>query len=191
MQTLHPSCIHILRLSLKRSVERTWIGSTFSINESAWSVMVVGSQSYVWSGRNTKLGDQGTLNVHNYWCILFYHVWRPTSIEIHWNNIWLRAWSHIGSHYTWGSVTTRHDFGGVLGRPLDTFFWALKISWSRLLAHVCEVVLIPTNLVITFKHWKTNSQHQRNSWHTTLFMVFLVPLTNVEFPQCYNFHGQY
>ena len=29
------------------------------------------------------------------------------------------------SHYTWGSITTLHDFKGVLGRPLDTFFWAL------------------------------------------------------------------
>ena len=40
------------------------------------------------------------------------------------------------SHYTRGSVTTLHDFGGVLGRPLDTFTWALAISRSRLLARV-------------------------------------------------------
>jgi hypothetical protein len=31
---------------------------------------------------------------------------------------------------------TLHDFGGVLGRPLDTFFWALITSWSWLLACV-------------------------------------------------------
>ena len=31
------------------------------------------------------------------------------------------------SHYTGESVTTRHDFGGVLGRPLKFFFWALTI----------------------------------------------------------------
>ena len=30
----------------------------------------------------------------------------------------------------------QHGFGGVLGQPLDTFFWALTISWSRLLARV-------------------------------------------------------
>ena len=30
-------------------------------------------------------------------------------------------------------VTTLHDVEGVLGRPLDTFFWALLISWSRIL----------------------------------------------------------
>jgi hypothetical protein len=41
------------------------------------------------------------------------------------------------SHYTRGYATTLHDFfGGVLGQPLDTFFWALTISWSRLLARV-------------------------------------------------------
>jgi hypothetical protein len=44
------------------------------------------------------------------------------------------------SHYPRGCVTTLHDFGGVLGQPLDTFFWALKYyghgSWL-----VCEVAL--------------------------------------------------
>ena len=48
-------------------------------------------------------------------------------LEIHWNSIWLRARSHMASHYTWGSMVTLHDFGGVLGRPLDTFFGALTI----------------------------------------------------------------
>jgi hypothetical protein len=58
-------------------------------------------------------------------------------IEIHWNNsVWLRARSHMTSYYTWGYVTTLHIFGGVSGWPLDTFFWALTISWSRLLALV-------------------------------------------------------
>ena len=57
--------------------------------------------------------------------------------KIHWICIWSRAQSHTTSHYTWGSVTALHDFGDVLGRrPSDTFFWALTISWSRLLARV-------------------------------------------------------
>jgi hypothetical protein len=42
--------------------------------------------------------------------------------------------AHMASHYTRGPMTTLHEFGGVLGRPLDTFFWALTILWSRLLA---------------------------------------------------------
>ena len=43
--------------------------------------------------------------------------------------------------FGWGSVTTLHDFEGVSGRPLDTFLWALTISWSRLVALVCDVAL--------------------------------------------------
>ena len=85
---------------------------------------------------NTNPGDHGTPNTHNRWFILFYHAWGPTCVDIHWNRIWLRAQSHITSHYTWGSVTTLHKFAGVLGRPWDTFFWALTMSWSRLLARV-------------------------------------------------------
>ena len=83
---------------------------------------------------NTKPGDHGTPNVHNHWFILFYHVWGPAWIEIHWNSIRLRARSHMTSRYTWRSMTTLHEFGGVLRQPLDTFFWALTISWSRPLA---------------------------------------------------------
>ena len=48
----------------------------------------------------------------------------------------MRARSLMTSHYTWRSVTTLHDFGGVFGWPFDTFVWALTISWSRLLARV-------------------------------------------------------
>ena len=85
---------------------------------------------------DTKPGDHDTMNAHNHWFILFYHVWGSTYIEIHWNSIWLRAWSHLASQSTWGSGTTLHDYGGVLGWPLDTFFWALTISRSWLLARV-------------------------------------------------------
>ena len=91
------------------------------------------SQKPLLGGRpNTRPGNHGTPDAHNRWFILFYHVWGLTWIDIHWNSIWLRARSHMTSHYTWGSVTTLHNFGGVLGGPLETFFWALTISWSRL-----------------------------------------------------------
>jgi hypothetical protein len=80
---------------------------------------------------------------NNHWFILFSHVWGSAWIKIHWNSIWLRAMSHMASHYTWGSVTPLHDFEGVLGRPLDTFFWALTISCSRLLAHVWSGPKVP------------------------------------------------
>ena len=42
-------------------------------------------------------------------------------------------------------MTTLDDFGGVLRRPMDTFFWGLTISWSRLLAHVWSGPKIFTN----------------------------------------------
>ena len=71
---------------------------------------------------NTKSGDHGTPNGHNRWFILCYHVWGAAWIKIYWNSIWLRARSHMSSRYTWGPVTTLHDFKGVLGQPLDTFF---------------------------------------------------------------------
>ena len=45
-----PSCIHMLRWSLECSVKRTWTGSAFSTNESAWTVLVTGPQSRVWGG---------------------------------------------------------------------------------------------------------------------------------------------
>ena len=85
---------------------------------------------------NTKPGDHGTLNAHNCWFILFHQVWGSAWKEIHWNSIWLRAGSHMTSHYTRGFLTTPHDFGGEFGRPLDAFFWALTISRSQLLARV-------------------------------------------------------
>ena len=63
---------------------------------------------------NIKPWDHGIPNAHNHWFIVCYHVRGPTRIGIHRKCIWLRAWSHMASHYTWGSVTTLHDFGGVL-----------------------------------------------------------------------------
>jgi hypothetical protein len=61
---------------------------------------------------------------------LFYLIRRedPHEHKVHWNNNWLRPRSHMTSHYAWGSVTTLHDFGGVLGRPLDNFLWNLTNS---------------------------------------------------------------
>ena len=108
---------------------------------------------------DTKPGDHGTVYVHSRWFILFYHVWRSTWIYIHWNNVWLRARSRMTIHYTWGSVAPLHDFGGVLGRPLDTFFWALKKSWSWLLGCVWSGPkephdsLLPKNKDVISKFW--------------------------------------
>ena len=107
---------------------------------------------------HTKPEDHGTLNAHIRWFILFYHGRGLTWIEIRWNSSRLRIRSHMTSHYPWGSVTIVHDFGGVLGRPLDTFFWALTISWSRLLS---SCVKWPLDRCILFKmKWKSSIRSQ-------------------------------
>ena len=89
----------------------------------------------------TKPGDHGTVNAHNRWFILFHHVWVPAWTKIHWNNIWLRVRSHMASHYTWGSVTTLHDFEDVSGRPFGHFLLSSHPSHGHSSSLVCEVAL--------------------------------------------------
>jgi hypothetical protein len=83
---------------------------------------------------NTKLGDHSTPNAHNHWLIpSYYHVWRPAWIEI------IFGWGHdhIQLHTTLEDPWPHYMIlRGVLGWPLDTFFWALTFSWSLVLAHV-------------------------------------------------------
>ena len=64
--------------------------------------------------------------------LCFYHVWGPTWIKMHWNSIWLRA-QHLTSHYTWGSVTARHDF--------VSYYFQLLFSRVRWLVEICMQVL--------------------------------------------------
>ena len=123
---------------------------------------------------NTKPGDHGTPNAHNRWFILFYHAWGPAWIEIYWNGIWLRARPHMASQYTWGPVTTLHDFGGVLGGPLDTFFWALTNSWSRLLARVWSG---------PYNHW----QEEKEDWSRIAIMYCTLVLVSVQIAQVSGF----
>ena len=116
---------------------RVYVDSYMASNGSCFMVTWAIFKNHLLEGRpRTKPRDHGTPNVHNHWFTLFYHAWGLSWVEIHWNSIWLRARSHMTAHSTWGSVTTVHDVGGVLGRPLHTFFWAPTISWSRLLARV-------------------------------------------------------
>jgi hypothetical protein len=73
---------------------------------------------------------------------LVYHAWGPTCLNR--NSLDQHLVESPITHYTWGSVTTLHDFGGVLGWPLDTsFFWALTIPRSRALG---SCVKWPSNL---------------------------------------------
>ena len=66
----------------------------------------------------------------------FYHVWGPAWIEIQWSSIWLRA-RHIWLHTTLEDLWPHYMIVEVCWDGLWTlFFWALTISWSRLLARV-------------------------------------------------------
>jgi hypothetical protein len=90
---------------------------------------------------NTKPGDHGTPNVNNCWFILLYHVWGLAWIEIHWNSIWLSAWSPMASHYTWG-LWPHYTILEVCWDGL----WTLSFGLSQFHGHgswlVCEVALI-------------------------------------------------
>ena len=98
---------------------------------------------------NTKPGDHGIPNVRNRWLIMFYQVWGPVWMNIHWSNIWLTARSHMTSHWTWGSVTTLHGSRGVLGRPLGTFFWSShNLTVTALASCVKWPFISPPNLCI-------------------------------------------
>jgi hypothetical protein len=99
-------------------VKSTWI--YMASNGSCFVVTLTIFKNYlVEIDLNTKSGDHGTLNAHNRWFILLYHVWEPAWINIHWD--WgckAFGWGlgHIWLHTTtWGSVTTLRDFGECVG----------------------------------------------------------------------------
>ena len=80
---------------------------------------------------NTKPVDHGTPNAHNRWFILFYHLWGPARIEIHWNNIQLRAQFtydfiqhlRVCDHITW------------FWRCVRMAFWTLPFGLSQFHGH--------------------------------------------------------
>ena len=134
-----PNSLHIVLEGPKEYVNARWMWSPHGFLHGIGWIMFHGHlddfQKPPLGGRpTTKPGDHGTPNAHHRRCILIYYVWRPIRITIQQNSMRSRARSHATSHYTWGPMTTQCGFGGVLGHPLDTFNWALTISWSWLLA---------------------------------------------------------
>ena len=121
--------------------------------------------------------SMGTPNTYNRWLVLFYHAWGPAQTKIHWNSISLRTRSHMTSHYTWGFVITLHDFGGVLGRPLDTSFWALTVSWSQLLACVWSGPYMMLNSLSKFWEYHLGA-FKSLPWHSFSYSHFLVNFKN-------------
>ena len=99
-------------------VNPTWILTWHRMDHASWSFGLFSKKPPLGGRANTKSGDHDTPNTHSYWFVLVYHVWGPAWIKIHWNNIWLRAQSHMTSHYTWVFVIT----------PT----WHLKVPWYNL-----------------------------------------------------------
>jgi hypothetical protein len=64
-----------------------------------------------------------------------------------------------------------HDFGGVLGRPSDTFFWLSQFhghgSWV-----MCEVALIPFHNALVH-----DCQKKKNSFCLDLELIFQTKLS--------------
>jgi len=123
----------------KMDVKSTWIPTWHLMDQVSFMV-----NWYIFKNHHLEIGlpqnrktmALWTLTIIDLFCFTM-RDWGTAWIEIHWKNIWLRTRSHMTSHYTWGFVTTLDDFGSVcLGTAaiLDTFFWALTISRSRLLA---------------------------------------------------------
>jgi hypothetical protein len=91
---------------------------------------------------NTNPGDHGTRDAYNRWFILFHHMWKPTWIEIHWNNIWLRA--HVTYDFTL-HLRIRDHTTWCCWRWIGTAFGRFSFGLSQVHGHgswlVCEVAL--------------------------------------------------
>ena len=118
-----PTSLHTTLEGPTEYVNARWMGSLHGFLHGIKWIMFHGRLDHftkpLLGGRsNIKLqGDHGTLNAHNHWFILFYHVWGPTWIEIiRQNSIWLRA--HIWLHTTLEDPWPHH--------------MVLEVSWDNL-----------------------------------------------------------
>ena len=64
------------------------------------------------------------------------------------------------SHHTWGSVTTLHDFGGVLGWTLNTFFWAPAVIMVTALGPKPQNPILCTNMSPNVPFWVATRDDQ-------------------------------
>ena len=96
----------------KMDVKSTWIPTWHQMDQVSWSL----------ENHLLTVGLTQNLNItHNRWFILLYYVWGPAWIEFQWDQIWLRARSHMTLHYTWGSMSRLHDLGGCVGTAFGHF----------------------------------------------------------------------
>ena len=119
---------------------KVYMDSYMSLNGSCFMVTwTIFKKPYLEVRFETKLGDHDTPNAHNRWFILFYHVWGPAWIKMHWINIWSRTRSHMASH-----LRVR-DHTRWLWRYVGMAFGHFSFGLSQFHGHgswlVCEVAL--------------------------------------------------
>ena len=104
-------------------------------------------------------GDHGTPDAHNRRFILFYHTWGLTWTNIHWNSIWLRAWSPMASKFTLNLRVHDHT----------TWFWRCVGTALR------HFVLGSHNAMVTALglcvKWPEHKTHRR-PWHSKRSQLF-------------------
>ena len=116
----------------------TWL-PTWHWMECMFMVMWIVFQKPLLGGRPdaNPSRDDGILDIPSRWfnyvlsCARA-HVNRPF-VEIAYGSGPGHIWLHATLEGLWYTI---HDVGGAVGRPSDTFFWALIISWAGLLARV-------------------------------------------------------
>ena len=139
---------------------------------------------YLWKppfgGRsNTKLGDHGVWNAHDRWFILFYYVWGPTWIEMHWNSIWLRA-RHIWLHITLEGPWPHYMILEVCWDGLWTLSFGLSQSHGHGSWLMCEVALRKGYTVLSVVGWMILGGALPKNVHISTHGT---PLTTM-WPQC-------
>ena len=88
-------------------VKSTWIPIWHQMDHVSWLFGFFFETTSWETTPHTRLGDHVTLNAHNRWFNLYCHVWGPAWIKVRWSSIRSRAWSHMTSHYTGGSMGPR------------------------------------------------------------------------------------
>ena len=149
-----PNLLHTTLVGSTEYLNARWMSSLYGFLYGIERIMFHGLLHYfqkpLLGGRpNAKPTNHGTLNVHNRWFILFYHVWGAAWIEIHWNSIRLRAMSiydftlylRVHNHTTW------------VWRCVGTAFWHFLLgSHNFIVATLSSCVKWP----LAYMLWNIN-----------------------------------
>ena len=101
-------------------VKSTWIPTSHRMDHVSWSSLSKTTSRRDVHRPNTKPGDRGAPISHNRRFGIFHRV----------------RGSHVFKKFVEIGNSTLHGFEKCLGTVVERPFWALTISWSRVLAHV-------------------------------------------------------